>query len=213
MDQLPDSGELEFRLPLAPVSLQAARDKKDLLTDAIHALTRPIQFLITGDVSFELEWLIHEAERYETDRAPDVDNILKPVVDACCGPEGILIDDCQVQSVAAHWIDWNVRGKEELRIRVRSLDPEAWKPKAGLVFVNMGQALYYPLRGDVAPESREVIVQAMVRMVRARDELLAAGTDYAAARSVMSIQRLFHRSRIGRFPIVEVEDVLGNGHS
>lgn len=52
-----------------------------------------------------VEWLLHEERRWDTRgvlRSPDVDNIVKPVVDGFCGPRGVLIDDCRVQSIHCH---------------------------------------------------------------------------------------------------------------
>jgi hypothetical protein len=38
--------------------------------------------LLSGDVQVGIEWTLHEEARYEQDAAPDVDNILKPLLDA-----------------------------------------------------------------------------------------------------------------------------------
>ena len=71
-----------------------------------------------------IEWTVHEQDRYESDAAPDVDNILKPLLDGLCGPEGVLIDDCQVQAVDCRWIDWTLR---EQPVRTDTLGPiEDW---------------------------------------------------------------------------------------
>jgi hypothetical protein len=38
-----------------------------------------------------------------------------------------------------------------------------------------------------------------------REALIKLGEDYYDAKGVMSIQRVFHRSRVTRFPVVEVD--------
>jgi Holliday junction resolvase RusA-like endonuclease len=101
----PSGDRLQLVVDAAPVSLQSRRINKTNLTRAIQtALQRP-QYLLTGEVSITIEWLIHERLRYETLVAPDVDNIVKVVLDALCGPAGVLVNDCQVQRIACSWID------------------------------------------------------------------------------------------------------------
>jgi Holliday junction resolvase RusA-like endonuclease len=94
VDEAPDTGELRVTLPLAPVSLQASRKQKTVLGDAVRGAFRRYKFILTGEVKMDIEWMIHERERYETSASPDVDNVLKPVVDATVGSQGILVDDC-----------------------------------------------------------------------------------------------------------------------
>lgn len=98
-----------------PASLQAKRWKKRRLTEAVKAALQQPKYLLTGEVSVRIEWLVHERLRYETLVAPDVDNIIKAVLDAVCGPEGVLVNDCKVQNVASSWIDDNRRATDAYR--------------------------------------------------------------------------------------------------
>jgi hypothetical protein len=43
-----------MRFPIAPVSLQASRAKKDIVTNAIRAVTKTVPFVLTGDVQSTL---------------------------------------------------------------------------------------------------------------------------------------------------------------
>jgi Holliday junction resolvase RusA-like endonuclease len=113
-------GEVLVSVDVEPVSLQSTREKKDIITTAIREEIKAYDFIYTGDVQVEIEWLVHQRKRYETHLAPDVDNIIKPILDALCGPVGILINDCQVQFVSSHWIDWT-RSDEKVNVRVRPL--------------------------------------------------------------------------------------------
>src|SRR5207244_5710585 len=50
--------------------------------------------LLTGEVAVEVEWVLHERYRWESGlmlTTPDVDNIVKPLLDALCGPDALLI--------------------------------------------------------------------------------------------------------------------------
>jgi Holliday junction resolvase RusA-like endonuclease len=101
------SGELVLQLPIEPVSLQASRKKKELITSEIRSVTSEFSFILVEDVQIDILWQIREQDRYESNSSPDVDNILKPILDALCGLSGVLIDDCQVQAISCHWIDWS----------------------------------------------------------------------------------------------------------
>jgi len=74
-------------------------------------------YLPLGDVKVSIEWTLHEQDPYESDAAPDVDNILKPLLDVLCGPDGILIDDClAVDSGGSN-------GRIPLRPEINCFDP------------------------------------------------------------------------------------------
>ena len=96
----PQSNNLSIVIDLPPVSLQATGESKRAFIRKVREQCSCYSFLLTSDVQIGVTWHIHEQERYETDRSPDVDNILKPLLDGLCGPEGILIDDNQVQSIS-----------------------------------------------------------------------------------------------------------------
>lgn len=199
----PHSGELTFSIRGAPVSLQAVPARKEAVRDLIRDQTSTCSYLISGDVQIDIEWLLSERRRYESHVSPDVDNILKPVLDALCGVKGVLIDDCQVQAVSCRWIDWN-RDDEQFDIRIRFF-PDEHVSKAGVVFVHMGQSLCFPFDNDFPPLALMVFVTMVARSFDARDELVRRGVGYQAASRVMPVQRLFNRSRIAaKFPVKEL---------
>jgi Holliday junction resolvase RusA-like endonuclease len=201
----PDSRELEFIIPAAPVSQQSKRSEKDKFAALIRQQMGACAYLLSGDVSVDIEWLVHEQRRYESDAAPDVDNILKPLLDTLCGPDGVLIDDCQVQAVSCRWIDWT-NWSEQVQIRVR-FQSDDWLPKAGFFFVHLGQGLCFPLNRDLCPNALLLLVEHINGMLVARNTLMKLGLDYYAANGIMSVQRVFHRSRLRGFKVVELADV------
>lgn len=95
----PEGTELKLVVPSGPVSLQSRRKNKAAFSQSLRAALGTPQYLLSGEVSIYAEWLIHERVRYETLQAPDVDNTLKVVLDALCGPDGVLVNDCQVLSM------------------------------------------------------------------------------------------------------------------
>ena len=95
----PESGEIKFIIDRPPVSLQSKGNRKKKFKEHVAAKVDTAGFLLSGDVSVRIQWSVHEQKRYETCTSADVDNIVKPLLDAICGPKGILIDDNQVQAV------------------------------------------------------------------------------------------------------------------
>ena len=200
------SGEIEFHLPIEPVSLQASRRKKDVVTSAIHQITGNSEFILTGDIQVDIDWWIHVQDRYEADSSADVDNIIKPILDAMCGPKGILINDCQVQSVCCSWFD-HVSDNQKVIIRIKMLDPHAWKLKGSLTFIHMWNGLCYPiLLNEFSPESTLSHVESFEKMLLARNKSLQETGDYHHASFSMPIQRIFHISRVQDFPVMQLSE-------
>lgn len=214
----PATGEIHLAFPIAPVSLQANRSKKNLVTNTISSVTKTAPFILTGDVQINIEWRIHEQTRYESDTSPDVDNIIKPIFDALCGPEGILVDDCQVQAVDCRWIDW-ARYDEEILIYIRFFKDYEWCRKDGLVFIHLGKGLCVPIDKDKPPEflGSDLDWYELLKedlnfyddSLQKREKRLEEGWDYYHVKGMMFSQRLFHRSRVSEFKVFEL-DALRN---
>jgi Holliday junction resolvase RusA-like endonuclease len=187
------------------VSLQAKRVHKTALTAGILAALGSPAYLLSGEVSVSIEWMIHEHLRYETLGSPDVDNILKVVLDALCGPTGILINDCQVQSVSCHWIDWASQG-QQVTITVRHSGDD-WVRKKDLVFVRALGRLCWPMHLDLPPEAIATILTALDTMTKTNQELLKLSGDWYAAQGVMPVQRPFHSGRLRGFTIVTPDEL------
>jgi hypothetical protein len=60
-----------------------------------------------------------------------IDNLLKPMLDAFCGPNGLLVDDCQVRSLGISWIS-TTSDQPAVTIQVHFIDSD-FVPKAGIV--------------------------------------------------------------------------------
>lgn len=200
----PPPGILEIRLELAPVSQQAAAETKRRFKEALRSVTRTAQFMFSGDVRLSVQWFISERARYETDRSPDVDNILKPLIDGLVGAEGLLIDDNQIQHVSCSWLD-SINDAEQLQVELRFLDGE-WVPKKGLVFVQFSDGLCLPIPGSLSKKIQLKFLDAYSHLLDARSEANRMGIDYAWAKMLMPSQRVFHRTRVHAFPVLRESD-------
>jgi len=183
-------GSMTFSIKVKPVSSQAGRAKKDMVTDAIRAVTKPVKYLLSSDVSVEIVWFINEDERYESDASADVDNIIKPILDALSGPDGIIIND----------------EEEYIEITIK-YEPDAWYQKDSIIFVQLHKALCMPVCSKLPPVQLKILLDTFETQINARERFLVMGENYYIARTVMSIQRLYHKTRITDFKIVTLEDL------
>lgn len=201
-------GRLEFEINKAPVSLQANSAKRTEFKNYIVSLVQNAKYLLSGDVKVFIEWYIHEQKRYETSSSADVDNIIKPLLDALTGPKGIMIDDSQVQTVSCNWIDSYSYDIERIVVNVE-YSPDEFLPKEGLVFVKVQEHLYMPFSENIAKDSMISMLDIFEKMFSLRNELIEKSNDYYSANMVMSVQRVFHKGRLGGFSLKTREELLG----
>lgn len=201
-----ETRRVEIVLGRAPISLQGSSASRRDLTAAVRSLLAHKKFVLVDDVEVQIEWTVGERDRYESVGTPDVDNIVKPILDALKGPTGIILDDCQVHSVSCWWVDGHST-TQSARVVVTWIDGDAWLLKDGLVLVDLGTGLCLPwvLNDETRPRATRLL-EFQVQRLRDRQALLEAGSPWHEAQSVMSIQRFFHRSRVREFRVVSVAD-------
>ena len=207
-DVPPEQGLITFHVPVAPVSFQSTGSRKAAVVGAVRSVVSNCEYLLSGDVKIAIEWQISERARYESDSSADVDNIVKPILDALCGPDGIMIDDCQVQELTCYWTGgYAYPESEQISIELRC-DPDTYVSKAGLVFLKVRNGLYFPIYDDASPEVVLALAEHLVRRYEIPAELVAAGSDPESARLSLPIQRIFHRSKLGStFRTTTVEEL------
>lgn len=193
---LPD---YEIELALTPVSFQGSQGARRRLEQEVGEAAAKPGRLLTGEVGIEVEWLLHEKHRWESPHTlgtPDLDNVLKPLIDGLCGPDGLLIDDCQVQSIACNWIDWERDPDQRITLRVRPNMMDDWLRHQPLVWIDMGDGLCWPVPSSLEPSVQLIFVQHFEASLALRDQFLAIGIPEADAKFHMPIQRRFHRARL-----------------
>lgn len=99
-----DQARVEICSAADPVSLQSGTSRRAAFQSPLSsAISRGTRGVFIHDVEVTLVWSIEESQRYQTHLVADLDNVLKPILDAATGPGRILIDDNQVQSIRASW--------------------------------------------------------------------------------------------------------------
>jgi Holliday junction resolvase RusA-like endonuclease len=184
-----------------PVSLQADSDRKKTFKAALAtAIKDGTDRIFTGDVKAEITWFVSEERRYNTHIVADVDNIIKPLFDAVTGPDGILIDDNQVQQIGASWLDADPRNLKFTMV-VAALSPDEFIPRTNLKFVDLGSPYGCMLVPDGPGMLRRMLIKTPVDAIRHHRELLALGIEPVAAKMHMPIQRFYPSARVRGFKV------------
>lgn len=200
----PEYGEIEIQVGISPVSIQAKQVKKNQIVSAIRDVTRSLNYVFLGDLQLEIDWFGAPISRFETDKSPDVDNIVKPIIDALCGLEGLLIDDCQLQAVSTYWM-YEYSGVERFTIRLKYINDQ-WTFKKDLAFIRVKDALCLPLEMNLPTKALKLMVRGYRMGFSLRDIFIRLGVHDSYTRAILPTYRVFHRSRIKDFKVFEVAE-------
>lgn len=199
-------GEVSLKIPRKPISMQSKGYKKEEYKAYIREIIKSSTYYFTSDVQVNIVWHVHEQNRYEESSAIDTDNIIKPLLDAISGIQGLLIDDTQVQSISCHWLDNYNKDDEYVEITIKSL-PDDFILKKDLLFIEYSSHLCLPLKRDWEIEFQKTIVHHWETMLNMRDELIESGLSYYNSKAVMPIQRVFHKSKLSDFDIISIKEI------
>jgi len=195
-------GKIKFEVLTMPVSLQANPQRKMELVRKIQSYFWPFKYYLSGDISVCIEWHGNEPRRYDTPHDPDVDNVIKPIIDGLSGPGSIIFDDCQVQSVMCSWIDtW---GRDMLWVSIE-YSPDDFYLKSGLFFIKYDKNLCMPYNKHSDPKRLVRIIHT--NNDRLQKKLIApTAQEKENAEKDMPIQRMYHFSRVNAFEVVDYAD-------
>lgn len=205
----PMFGEWQMRFDFPPVPYGNGAAQRGEFRCAIHAELAN-RWLFSNEIHLEITLHVDVQTTLETDEAADLDNYAKSILDALKGPNGIMIDDTQVQALTISWIDGY--GPPAFTVAAKgSPDDFVLKPQE---FFEMPDGLWYPhgrylwSQGGSQPSndfnhfaglSIGELMSSTKR--RARAELRRGGADrlraYQQAMYLTNTSRGFHRSRIG----------------
>lgn len=205
-----EAGRVIVKSALTPISLQARRDRlSDLKVALKEAITTSTDFLMTHDVEVTLTWYVTEADRYQSHTAADVDNVIKPLLDAATGPEGIMIDDNQVQSIRAYWVTPGTPGPG-FELDFQALDREDVVTRDGTAFVEFASDTCYILPG-IQPEAWPVLVASYRKSLEAKEDLRRLGAPERMVHSLSPLARPWpsQRLRMQKFPVFQPTDDFG----
>ncbi|MGO2092323.1 MAG: RusA family crossover junction endodeoxyribonuclease [Microbacterium gubbeenense] len=190
-----EAGRVIVRSSVSPVSLQANRVKvngfKAALRDAIAAAT---DFVFVGDVEVTFTWFVSDADRYQRHTAADLDNVLKPMLDAATGPIGIMFDDNQVQSIRASWMPPGAPGVG-IELEFLALIPDQVTRREGTAFVQFEASTCYMLPGEAHAQWPALVAQ-LRKYFDSRTRLRTQGVDEAHVALSSPQIRPWHSQRL-----------------
>ena len=198
------NGTLNVSFPFPPESTK----NRGRFRKAVHEVLRGIDFWLIGEVKVSWVLFLDEEQRRRTDRYADCDNYVKTLNDAIKGPEGIIIDDTQIQALHVSWVD--AHDSEYFELTIEGRPDEVMHGVTGLY--EMPDGLFYP-----ANEAAQYFLPAVDRVMRDADELLRRiDPESKLSRAEKWNLRKFidpgalgyHKSRIidSGFPVYELEE-------
>jgi hypothetical protein len=200
VEEFYDTGRVDILSTVDPITLQAGSSRKrafqDALGTAVQAATKGI---FIHDVEVTLIWFIEEARRYQTHIVADLDNVMKATLDAVTGPDGVLIDDNQIQSIKASWMTPGIHGAG-FQLTFSALMRDEYVTRQGLAFVEFTADRCYMLHGSLGEHAARFVASYRL-MVAAYREMLEAGIHEEVAQGVLPIARPFPRARLSRFRV------------
>lgn len=212
----PMFGDWQHRFDFAPISYAAGGVKRAAFREAIQAELKN-KFFYINEVRLDIVLHLDVQTVLETDETADVDNYAKAILDGLKGPNGILLDDTQVQALTIYWLYSYGRDRTYFDVSISS-SPEDFMLKP-VEFYEMPDGLWYPhsrrMWSDGGQEDQSdrnhyvglLILEVMSSVKRdARHLFRKSGMDrlrsYQQGMYVSSSARGFHRSRIDEgFPM------------
>ena len=204
----PFMGAWQMKFALEPVSYSNLGAAKSAFKAAVRSkLTN--KFVYSFEVKVQIVLYLNEQKMMESPAYGDLDNYAKMILDCVKGNGGILIDDCQVQSLSIHWID--VPKASHFEVEITSAPDDF--VQLPLKLYEMPDGLYYPVSRsywtksgvvEVPLESVKVLLEALAKMTngkrRFRHELRAAGLEallaFQHSKKVSLALTGFHKTRV-----------------
>lgn len=174
-------------------SIQSKKRARELFDVRMAEILAPYQYILTGNLSLDVQWLGDWRHRYDTDRSRDVDNVIKPLLDSLCGPTRLIVDDNQLHSIHIDWIDHH---KEKIILQFRYSGNDYWVPKNGIAFIHLYDHLHTAVDLTLTRKQRMAYLAAL-NAGRKGYKRLDALCGWSVARRIRPCERLYHRGRLG----------------
>lgn len=141
------SGAIKFVVYAKPVSAQNSGEKRRIFRDEIQQITKNSEFIITSTCWIAIDYYCQHIKRQKNPGVYDMDNIVKPILDALVGQNGLIIDDVIVDRVTVNWID--TLKYEHIEIEIEYPD---------LIFLRKSELVFFKSdSGWCFPSTRELI--------------------------------------------------------
>jgi Holliday junction resolvase RusA-like endonuclease len=199
-------GKAEFIVKGSPASIQASKDKRDQYISSIKDQFKSLSYVLTGDIILNITWLLPAKSRYETDAKADIDNCLKPIIDAFTGGDGLFIDDCQLRGLYICW--QHIESEDERVIFEFEFVASEFSLKSELVFVRLEGALCTPANLNWSNAAKVMWASSLKFGQASKGVLEKLGVSYPAVASFLGSSRPFHVTRVRGFKIISLNEFV-----
>lgn len=196
---------IHFIIKVMPISQQAKGNKKREVYKELIDKCKEFEYLIGNEVKVEITWYSTEKNRFLYHKSPDVDNIIKPILDIISGPDGIIIDDRQVQSINCSWIDCDT-GNERVEISIRPFDNIRYKKK-NLILIEFMNGYCIPRSIDSVEIFIKVFLDYYIKYIEFMNNDANDEEDYIRIISNLPMQMVFHKNKLSKFKITNIKDI------
>ncbi|WP_425642127.1 hypothetical protein ACPUEK_01885 [Marinomonas gallaica] len=151
-----------------------------------------------------MTWLLPAKNRYETDARSDIDNCLKPIIDAFTGPDGFFIDDCQLRGL---YICWRHIESDNERLHFEfEFQADQYSLKEELAFIQLEGALCTPVNLNW-PLAAKVLWAGMLKSNQTSKNILEKlGVSYPKVAGFLGGGQPFHRTRVNDFKLLPLSE-------
>ena len=202
-------GKADFVIYGSPVSVQSNINIRDAYLQNIREEFETLKYILTGEILLNVIWLLPTKSRYETDAKADIDNCIKPIIDAFAGPNGLFIDDCQLRGLYICWR--HNESQDEKLIFEFEFHPDEFSLKNELAFVRLDGALCTPVNLNW-PAPAKVLWAGMLKSNQSSKAILEKlGVSYPVVAGFLGNSRPFHRTRINGFKVLSTDEFI-NAH-
>jgi len=205
----PMFGDWQHKFAFAPVPYGDGGARRAAFRQAMQAQLQGNRWIYSHEIHLEITLYLDVQTVLETSETADLDNYAKAILDGLKGPQGIMIDDTQVQALAISWLDGygdpsfmvSANGSPDdfllKPVDFYEMPDGLWYPQSRFVWSNGGQETLCDRDHFLGLSIFELMSSVKKR---ARAEMRNAGADrlraYQRGRYVSPLARGFHRSRV-----------------
>lgn len=135
-------GVVAFSANVKPVSAQNKNEDKLRFRTEVQKITSMSSYIITGTCWVAIDYYCCNINRLKNPGVYDMDNIVKPIMDALVGQNGLMVDDVLVDRVTVNWIDTQMHDHFTVEIEYPDL---YFSKKSDLVFIKSNSGWCWPV--------------------------------------------------------------------
>lgn len=183
-------------------TLQSKKNIQKELQNVIKVELGKFKWIIYNDVNLEFVWYFSCLRKKESDKIGDLDNLIKPIIDAFSGDNGLFIDDSQIGSINNLWMSRDISSSQNsILIIFVHFNNDDCCLKENMKFVQIEKQMYAVYNFDVNSINdlyRILILHHMQRKKRKiQNKLLHT---YPNIDMFSTDFNLFHRTRLKDIP-------------